>query len=80
MQEIKNLKVLPKVIFAEGAIFELQQILSKKMRESGYAVFIIDHYFMDSSFAAKLQLQQNDQCFYLGTTNKPTTCQVVDFV
>ena len=80
MQKIKNLKVVPNVIFAKGSISELHQILSKKRSESGYAVFIIDHYFKNSSFEAKLQLQQNDLCFYLDTTNEPTTAQVDEFV
>lgn len=80
MQKIKNLKVVPNVIFAEGALSELHQILSKKKGDSGYAVFIIDHYFTNSGFEAKLQLQPNDLCFYLDTTNEPTTVQVDDYV
>ncbi|MBD3291109.1 hypothetical protein GF337_20040 [candidate division KSB1 bacterium] len=80
MQKIKNLKVVPNVIFSHGAISELPQIVSEKCGDSGYAIYVIDHYFKGNGFQDSLKLKQDDLCFYLDTTDEPTTTQVDEYV
>lgn len=76
----KTLLSVPELVFAEGAFSQLPIHLKSLRKKSNYVIFIIDHYFSGSELASQLKLHQNDLCYYLDTTDEPTTGLVDQYV
>ena len=73
----KNTKNVDKYIFGNGSIIQLNHILKRKRNiKTDHVVFIIDHYFQNHALREKLPIENNDQIYFLDTTDEPDTTGV----
>lgn len=76
--QLRNFKVVPKMIFGRGSFNQLGEILTEiPNRKSSGIVFILDQAHQETKLADRLPLQSNDLLIWADTLKEPTT-QYVD--
>ena len=72
---VRNAKNVGRYIFGEGAICDLEVILSlRRQTAKGIAIFLVDEYFRENSCPlGRLPVESSDELIYISTTDEPTT-------
>ena len=72
---IKNVQEIPPYLFESGSLRALEAILLKKrMVDSDYVLFLIDHYFQGHlGKLGSLPVCKQDWVHFVDTRNEPTT-------
>ncbi|MDF0708635.1 iron-containing alcohol dehydrogenase family protein [Flagellimonas okinawensis] len=73
----RNFPMVPRVIFGSGCFSQLGDILLP-MRKSSEApfIFLVDDYFENEDFVAKVPLMFNDTVIFISADEEPKTAQV----
>ncbi|MCK0162048.1 iron-containing alcohol dehydrogenase family protein [Allomuricauda sp. F6463D] len=73
----KNFPMVPRVVFGAGCFSQLGDILLP-MRKSSEApfIFLVDDFFENENFMAKLPLMFNDEVIFISAEEEPKTAQV----
>ena len=73
----KNFPMVPRVIFGAGCFSQLGDILLP-MRKSSEApfIFLVDDFFENEEFLAKVPLMFNDEVIFISAEEEPKTAQV----
>ena len=73
----RNFPMVPKVIFGAGSFSQLGDILLP-MRKSSEApfIFMVDDFFENEQFLAKVPLMFNDEVIFISAEEEPKTAQV----
>ena len=80
MKTFKFFTPVPKTVFSQGAIASLPALLDEKRAESGYVVFVIDHFFKINPLGDKVPVRGRDLCLFLDTTDEPKTATIDEYV
>jgi 3-deoxy-alpha-D-manno-octulosonate 8-oxidase len=73
----KNFPMVPRVIFGSGCFSQLGEILlpQRKSSEAPF-IFLVDDYFENAEFMAKVPLIFNDEIIFISAEEEPKTAQV----
>lgn len=78
---MRNSKFVQHYYLGSGSIDNLPTVLEKrKIDESSFVVFVIDHFFKDNTLIARLPISQKDVLLYADTTNEPKAEYIDDLV
>ena len=70
---MNNSKNVLKYMFGKGTLNNLDQILKTVERDRAFNIYFIDEYFKDSDMVDKLPIKDQDEVFFVDTTNEPKT-------
>ncbi|NND87728.1 MAG: 3-deoxy-manno-octulosonate cytidylyltransferase [Flavobacteriaceae bacterium] len=77
----KNFPMVPKVVFGEGSIEQLSEILAAQRKDRAPFIFIVDDVFKDNTeFLNEIELRFNDQLRFVSAEEEPKTSQVDEIV
>ncbi len=73
----RNFPMVPRVVFGEGSIHQLPEILSEKRIDDSPFIYLIDSVFETNTvFLDKIKLIAGDQILFVSTLEEPKTSQV----
>lgn len=76
---MKNSKNILRYLFGHDSLGELETILKQQNADSGYCIYYIDEYFRASQLIQQLPLKNEDEIFFVQTTDEPKTSHINNF-
>ena len=75
--KFKNFPMVPRVVFGEGSLNQLGEILMPKRKHSDAPfIFLIDDVFENQELVSRIPLLFNDQIIFISAEEEPKTTQV----
>jgi len=76
MKMNKIFKQVPRIIFGDGAMGRLNELLPLNDSEEKYILYVIDDIHKTTGLSKKLRTEKNDLILWVNTSHEPTTKQV----
>ncbi|MBI3395543.1 MAG: alcohol dehydrogenase, partial [Spirochaetia bacterium] len=69
-------KQVPRILFGEGYLDRLGELLPAKSGGEDYYVYLVDHVHKGTSLESRIQLQPADLLLWVDTSHEPSTALV----
>ena len=74
--KFRNFKMVGYVVYGRGSFNQLDEIIAHHRRPDKPIIFLVDHFFEDKPFLARIPVRGNDQVFSADVTHEPKTTYV----
>src|SRR5436853_3315100 len=74
--KFRNFKMVGYMIYGRGSFNQLDDIIAPHRQEGKPMIFLVDHFFEDKPFLARIPIRGNDQVFAADVTQEPKTVYV----
>lgn len=74
--QFRNFKMVGYVVYGRGSFNQLDQILEPNRKNGAPMIFLLDHYFRDSTLERRIPAKGNDKIIFADVTYEPKTSYV----
>src|SRR5436853_1736570 len=74
--KFRNFKMVGYMIYGRGSFNQLDDIIAPHRQEGKPMIFLVDHFFEDKPFLARIPIRDNDKIIFADVTYEPKTSYV----